>query len=232
MAQPTYEVAEAPGEITITATDVALIDPTPRVAPAAEEMSVTGSSSDSFSITVSGMGQLTGLAYTVPAHSSGTIKAKLQVTAMSSQDVKDLNELALGMLSASYREQIKEYEKTSASANLSVWTWFFGGGGASASYEKTRETMQSKGLTEAQVDTLMETFLERASRMNTVEINFFVNNLNNDYSVSGDLYLYTVAGSIQTAKGTQQYRMLADQAAAGGPPPTGGGAPSSGVIKL
>ncbi len=217
--------------VEITATGVVLRDPQPLVAADAGFLaSAGGTSADSFSITVSGLGQLTGLAYTVPAHTSGTIKATLQTSALSSQDVADLNTLAMGMLAASEKEQVKEFEKTSGSANLSVWTWFFGGGGASASYEKTRETMRSKGLTDAQVTTLMDAFLERAKKMSTVEINFYVNNTNNDYAVSGDLYLYTVSGSIQTAKGTAQYRMLADQAAAGGPPPTGGGASSAGTI--
>ncbi|MBT2623456.1 MULTISPECIES: hypothetical protein [Chryseobacterium] len=191
-----------------------------------------GEAKESYSIEVSGQGQLTGLSYTIPAHTEGRITATLQISALSSQDVKDLNNLALGMLEASYQEEVKEYEKTSASANLSVWTWFFGGGGASASYEKTKDSMKSKGLTEAQITTLMNAFLEKAKNMSSVKIDFYVNNSANDYSVSGDLYLYTVSGSISTEKGTSQYRMLADQASAGGPPPSGGGAPSSGTIKL
>ncbi len=93
--------------------------------------------------------------------------------------------------------------------------------------------MKSKGLSDAQITMLMDAFLERAKSMSSVEIDFFINNINNDYAVSGDLYLYTVSGTVKTAKGTAQYRMLSDQAAAGGPPPAGGGAPSSGdVIKL
>ncbi|EJL6400654.1 hypothetical protein [Vibrio navarrensis] len=213
-------------KVQITATEVILKDPCPPVLSAA----LSGEASDSFSIEVSGMGQLVGLSYTVPAHATGSIKAKLQISAMTSEDVRNLNALAMGMLDASYREEINEHEKTSASANLSVWTWFFGGAGASASYEKTRDTMKSKGLTDAQITTLMDKMFEMASKMSDVEIDFYINNETNDYSVSGDLYLYTVVGTIKTEKGTQQYRMLADQASAGGPPPSGGGAPSSGKI--
>ncbi|NYF78555.1 hypothetical protein [Granulicella arctica] len=214
------------GKLNITATGVVFKDPRP---PVVAEISA-GDASDSFSIEVSGMGQLVGLAYSIPAHTSGSIKATLQISAMSSQDVANLNALAQSMLDASYKEQVTEHEKTSASANLSVWTWFFGGGGASASYEKTRDTMKSKGLTDDQITQLMTAFLDLATKMSTVEIDFYVNNLENDYSVSGDLYLYTVSGSIKTEKGTQQYRMLADDAAAGGAPATGGGAPSTGKI--
>jgi len=216
--------------IEITKTGVGINDPFERVIFDAERSS--GSATEAYSIEVSGQGQLTGLSYTVPAHAEGRIKAKLQISAMSSEDVQKLNNLAMGMLDASAQTQVKEFEKTAASANLSVWTWFFGGGGASASYEKTKESMLSKGLTEAQITTLMDAFLELAKKMSTVEINFYINNSANPYSVSGDLYLYTVSGTIKTEKGTAQYRMLADSASAGGPPPSGGGAPASGVIKL
>lgn len=212
--------------IQITKSDVILSDSRPPV----YAENVAGGAEEAFSIEVQGQGQLVGLAYTIPPHTSGTIKAKLQTSALTSADVTNLNALAMGMLDASYREEVKEYEKTSANANLSVWTWFFGGGGASASYEKTVETMKSKGLSEAQITMLMDAFLERAKSMSTVEIEFYVNNSFNDYSVSGDLYLYTVSGTVKTSKGTSQYRMLADQAAAGGPPPSGGGAPSTGKI--
>jgi hypothetical protein len=216
--------------IEITKTGVGINDPFERVIFDAAK--ATGGATESYSIEVSGQGQLTGLSYTVPAHAEGRIKAKLQISAMSSEDVQKLNNLAMGMLDASAQTQVKEFEKTAASANLSVWTWFFGGGGASASYEKTKESMLSKGLTEAQITTLMDAFLELAKKMSTVEINFYINNSANPYSVSGDLYLYTVSGTIKTEKGTAQYRMLADSASAGGPPPSGGGAPASGVIQL
>ena len=213
-------------EIQITKTDVILNDPRPAVV----FEDVAGGADEAFSIEVQGQGQLVGLSYTIPAHTSGKIKTKLQTSALTSADVAELNEMAMGFLNASYREEVKEYEKTTANANLSIWSWFSGSAAGSASYEKTNETMKSKGLTEAQITILMDAFLERAKSMSKVEIDFYINNTMNDYSVSGDLYLYTVSGSVKTKKGTAQYRMLADQAAAGGPPPTGGGAPSSGQI--
>lgn len=212
--------------VQITETGVVLNDPRP---PVVAEM-IAGGAEESFSIEVAGQGQLVGLSYTVPAHTTGTIKVKMQTSALTSSDVRNLNDIAMTMLNASYRDQVKEYEKTSASANLSLWTWFFGGGGASASYEKTTERMKSMGLTEAQITQLMTAFMERATSMSTVELDFYINNSANDYSVSGDLYIYTVSGTIKTQKGTSQYRMLADSGSAGGPPPSGGGAPSSGTV--
>ena len=212
--------------LTIDKGEVVLHDPCSRDLSA----SVGGTSEASYSIEVKGMGQLVGLSYSVPAHTTGNIKATLQTSALTSQDVEDLNKLAMGLLDASYHEVIKEHEKTSASASLSLWGWFLGGNGASASYEKTRDTMKSKGLSDAQITQLMTAFMEKATNMSTVQIDFYVNNELNDYPVEGDLYLYTVSGTIQTEKGTATYRMLAEQGSAGGPPPSGGGAPSSGVV--
>jgi hypothetical protein len=197
--------------------------------PTQEVIDVSGDSETAFSIKASGEGSLTGLAYTVPAHTVGIIRAKLNLLAISSEDVKNLNTLALGMLDASEREEIRTHEETSASADLSVWSWFFGGGKASASYKETRDTMLSKGLTDEQINTLMDAFMTVATNMSAVEIEFTVYNQNSDYSVSGDLYLWTVSGTIQTDKGTAEYRLLADQGNAGDPPGEGG-APASGKI--
>ncbi len=214
------------GVLQITATGSGIvIDPRPLVFA---EDAGGEEAKESFSIDASGTAQLTGLSYTVPAHTSGTIKAQLQTSALTSQDVADLNAMATGFLEASVKEEVREQEKTSGSANVTVWSWLFGRGSASASFERIHETMLSKGLTEAQISELMDAFLERATNMSRVQIDFFVNNELNDYSVSGDLYLYTVAGTVKTTKGTAQYRMLADNAAAGGPPASGGGAPATG----
>lgn len=197
--------------------------------PGAHVLHVSGSSETSYSIEVSGTGSLTGLGYTVPAHATGSVSAKLNLLALTSEDVKNLNELAMSMLNVSAQEEIREYEKTHASANLSIWTWFFGGGGASASYEKTKETMKSKGLNEEQISKLMDAFLDIARSMSYVTIDFNIDNSKNDYSVSGNLYLYTVSGKITTSNGTREYRMLADKGSAGYLP-SQGGAPSEGVI--
>lgn len=189
-------------------------------------LATASEATSSFTIAASGMGQAVGLAYSVPPFTVGKIKANLQISAMTSQDVRDLNDLAMGMLNASYREQVREYERISASANVSLWSWAFGGG-AEASYEKTHEKMSSMGLTEDQIGKLMDAFLERAKSMNTVELDFTVNNTM-DFAVEGNFFMYTILGEVTTEKGTAQYRMLADAGSAGGPPPTGGGAAATG----
>ena len=181
------------------------------------------SASTGYSVTSQGTGSFTGLSYTVPAHAKGTLKARIQVLAITSEDVDNLNKLAMGMLDASAQSKVESYEKIHASANISIWSFF--GGGAEASYDKTTSTMHSLGLTADQISTLMDAFLNVAQKMSHVELDFTIDNSANDYSVSGDLQLYTIAGEIKTAKGTAQYRLLADQGTAGN-----GTAPASGKV--
>lgn len=176
-----------------------------------------------FSVEAQGTGSFTGLSYTVPAHASGSLKATIQVMAITSEDVKKLNDLVMSMLNASEKSKVTSYEKIHASANISIWSIF--GGGASASYQKTTDTMHSMGLTDEQVTTIINQMLEIAQKMSHVELDFTIDNTANDYSVSGDLQLYTISGKISTSKGTAEYRMLSNSGSAGQ-----GTAPATGNI--
>ncbi|KAN0039562.1 hypothetical protein ACTA71_007359 [Dictyostelium dimigraforme] len=176
-----------------------------------------GSSDEGYNCEAQGQGAFSGLDYTIPAHTKGSIKAKLQVMAMSSDDIDHMNKMVESMLSASKKDEIKEQTKTSASANLSFWSFFTGGDSASASYEDTKNTMHSCGLTEEQVTTIINELFKLAENMNHVELNLECDNTAFDYDVSGSVYLYTISGTVKTSKGTKQYRMLADQGTAGSP---------------
>jgi hypothetical protein len=176
-----------------------------------------------FSVEAQGTGSFTGLSYTVPAHTSGTLKATIQVMAITSEDVQKLNDLVISMLSASEKSKVTSHEETHASANISIWSIF--GGGASASYSKTTDTMHSMGLTDDQVTTIVNQMFEIAQKMSHVELDFTIDNTANDYSVSGDLQLYTISGKIVTSKGTTEYRMLSNSGSAGQ-----GAAPANGKI--
>ncbi|UOH20736.1 hypothetical protein [Acinetobacter sp. NyZ410] len=149
----------------------------------------TPSTSTGFSVKAQGTGSFTGLSYTVSAHTKGTLEAKIKVMAITSEDVKKLNDLVLSMVNASTQKEFKEYEKTHASANLSIWS--FWSAGASASYDKTTENMQKSGLNEEQITTIINKMFEIAKSQSSVKLKFEIDNSQNDYSVSGDLQLYT-----------------------------------------
>ena len=195
--------------------------------PAQQVVDVSGSSGTSFSIEVLGEGSFTGLNYTIPANTEGKIDIKTQIMCLTSENVKDLNNLAMSMLNSSSRSVVKENEKTSVSADLSLWAMFSGGG--SASYEKTYDTMKSKGLTDENIQTLMNALCKDATTMSHIKLDLNVYNSQNDYSVSGDLSLYTISGTVKTDKETRQYRMLANRGTAGAASGMGA-APASGSV--
>lgn len=182
-----------------------------------------GSETTGFSVEACGKGSFTGLSYTIPAHAKGKLEAAIQIKSFTSQDMKELNDMVMTMLSATAREDVKSYEKANGSANLSIWR--FWSAGAEASYEKNTNAMKSSGLSQAQIDTVINRMFDMASQMSRVKLDFTIDNSANDYNVSGDLQLYTLSGEIKTAKGTQQFRVLADKGTAGG-----GAAPAEGKV--
>ena len=129
-------------------------------------------SSPAFSVEAQGTGSFTGLSYTVPAHTSGTLEANIQTLAITSADVEKLRSLVMSMLEASKQEEIREYERTHASANLSIWS--FWSAGASASYTKTRSEMESMGLTEQQITQIITEMFNIAKQMSNVKLNFTI----------------------------------------------------------
>lgn len=183
------------------------------------------SASDSFSVDAQGNGSFTGLDYSIPAHTKGTIKAKIETLALTSEDVNNLNNLIKGMVSASEWNKVHDYEETHASADLSFWGFLSGGG--SASYTKTHDVMSGMGLSEENIKTIVDKMSEIASKMSNVEIDFEIDNSANDYSVDGKLLIYTIAGVIKTSTTQTQYRLLANQGTAG---VAGSSAPASGNI--
>lgn len=189
------------------------------------EIVVQDATSTSFNVSAQGHGSFSGFAFTVPGHTKGKIKGEIQTPAITSDKVKDLNTLIDGFVSASEREKVREYERTHASANLSYWAFWSGGG--SASYEKTRESMKSSGLTDAHIAEIINEMLEIAKKMSAVQIDLEVDNTANDYTVSGNFLLYTLAGTISSGTETAQYRMLANKGTAGS---AGASAPTSGQI--
>jgi hypothetical protein len=177
------------------------------------EASFAGSAIDGFSVSAQGNGSFTGLAYTVPAHTSGKIKAQIQTLALTSSDVDNLNTLIKGMVDASKWQKVEDYQNKHASADLSFWGLISGGG--SASYDETHKQMSGFGLSEDNIKTIIAAMAAAAAKMSHVEIDFTVDNTQYDYAVSGSLLLYTIAGTIQTANGQYQYRFLANKGTAG-----------------
>ena len=173
--------------------------------------------STTFDVNQAGAGSITGLTYTVPPHTNGRIQAKLQLNAMTSDAVNNLSTAWSSLLNASQKKKFDSYvsSDTTASANLSFLGFFSGGGKAETTVKTTSSHMESLGLTEDQITKLTDLLYEEALKMSKVEIDFTVFNKYNDYSVSGDLTLYVMSGTVTSHKGTATYRMLSDGGVAG-----------------
>lgn len=176
-----------------------------------------------FSVDAQGTGSFTGLAYSVPAHASGSLKADIQVEALTTQNITDLNTMVMNLLSASERQKVASHQETHASADLGFFELL--AGGASASYSNTTDSMKSLGLTDDQIGKIIDNMFDIAKQMSHVALDFQIDNSANDYSVEGDLELWTISGTITSSKGDAQYRMLASKGSA-----ANGSAPATGKI--
>jgi hypothetical protein len=168
---------------------------------------------DGYSIDVQGNGSITGIGYTVPAHSDADIRLKLKVFALTSAAVEDMNNLIKGMLTASQYEKVRDYEATHASANLSYWG--FWGGGGSASYDKTHEVMKGFGLSEENQRAIIAAMSENAKKMSEVDALVHVKNAANNYAVAGSMILYTISGTVTSGNQQSDFRMLANKGTMG-----------------
>ncbi len=173
-----------------------------------------------------GYGSITGLAYTIPAHTDADFDIDLKVLSLTSNDVDNLNKLIQGMVSASQWQKIRDYESTHASANLSCWG--LTGGGGSASYEKTHEALSGFGLSEENQRTIVGAMAEIAKTMSKVDAQIHVKNAANNYAVSGNMIVFTIAGTVTSNNQQYQYRMIANEGLAGSGSQT---APTDNIIK-
>jgi hypothetical protein len=176
-----------------------------------------GGEETSFSVDYTGVGSLTGLTFTVPAHSETRIIANLRIAAMTSQNIRDLEAGWTALLDITRQEELREYksEDTSLSANLGFMGFFNGGGKAERTTSQSREYMETLGLSESQIDTAMTMFSDFAKEMSEVTYDSTIFNRNNPYSVSGMLQFFVMSGEVTTGSETITWRTLSDGSVAG-----------------
>ena len=162
-----------------------------------------GTEEAAFNITNQGVIQITGGAYSIPAYTKAKVTAR--ETAMSFAGVDTLNKLVLGMLNATQRSAVEDYQRTHASADVSIWSMF--GDGGSSSSAQIHSTMQAMGLTQAQIATIAAQLSHLASQMSQVSVELDVDNSENGYPACGFLQVYTISGWVS---GSQPFTMLAN----------------------
>lgn len=175
-----------------------------------------GSSEDSFSWEGGGIGAVQGATFTVPAHGSISLTYTIHATAISQDDMNKFESLVKSMMDASHYAQYKSHAEASASGHWSL----FGGASASASASMTRDSMSGYGISPENQTKLIETLNTMFAQPSTYTATVTVNNTNYDYSVSGQIMVYSFTGHITTSQGTKQTRMI------GGPVAQGSGGES------
>ena len=161
-------------------------------------------------VTAYGKGQLTGAMFTIPAHGEITVDFKLKLSCVTPENVQNLSNLIKSLLDASHQHSYKELEKTQASGGVSLFGFF--GFHGSASYSKTKETMDSWGLSEENQRAIVDAMMEIAQEVCEFNYSGTIFNKDYDYEVSGNLFGIVMDAVIQQNQYQHQLRFLAPNA--------------------
>lgn len=174
----------------------------PNVAP------LGGSTDSGIAVTTYGKGQVTGVMYTVPAHGQITVDFKLKLMCVTPEDIQNLSNLIRSLLDASKQHLYDDLEKTSISGGASFFG-FCGWGGVSGSYEHTKHTMDSFGLSEKNQEAIVEAMMKVAQQVSEYNYSGTIFNKDYDYDVSGNLYGIVMDAVIAQNQYQHQLRFLA-----------------------
>lgn len=155
-----------------------------------------------------GKGQVTGAVYTVPAHAQIDIDFRLKLLCVTPEDVQNLSNLIKSLLDASRQHSYEDLSKTHVSGGASFFG-FFGWGGASGSYERTKRTMDSFGLSETNQRTIVDAMMNVAQQVSEFNYSGTVFNRDFDYDVTGNLFGIVMDATIQQNQYQHQVRFLA-----------------------
>jgi hypothetical protein len=122
--------------------------------------------SSSYGVAVSsyGTGQLTGVIYTVPAHSQIEVDFKLKLQCVTPDNIKSMDTLIKSLLDASRKAKYEEESKTSVSGGIGFFS--FWSGGVRASYEQTKKRLDEWGLSEENQQKIVTEMLKISNTFN------------------------------------------------------------------
>jgi hypothetical protein len=172
------------------------------------ELSFADENETGVAVTSYGQGKVTGAMFTVPAHGEVTINFKLRLVCVTPQDVQNLNNLIRSLLDASRQHIYDELSKTQVSGGASFFG-LFGWGGAKASYEKTKHTMDSLGLSETNQQTIVNAMMQIVTQPTEFNYSGTIYNRNYDYDVTGNLFGIVMDAEIKQEQFQHQLRFLA-----------------------
>jgi hypothetical protein len=167
-----------------------------------------GSNETGVAVTSYGKGQVTGVMYTVPAHGQINVDFKLKLLCVTPEDVQNLSNLIRSLLDASKQHLYDDLEKTTISGGASFFG-FFGWGGVSGSYEHTKHTMDSFGLSERNQQAIVDAMMKVAQQVSEFNYSGTIFNRDYDYDVGGNLFGIVMDAVIAQDQFQHQLRFLA-----------------------
>ena len=145
-----------------------------------------GTNETGVSVDAYGVGQLSAVFFTAPAHSETEVNLTINMFCLTPADVTNLSNLIRSLLDASHQHIYDELEKTDICGGAGFFGFF--SFGVSASYSDTKHRMDSWGLSEDNQKRIVEAMMQISSQMNTFQYKSTVHNTQYDYDVSGNMY--------------------------------------------
>lgn len=164
------------------------------------------SASFGVAVTAYGLGQLTGVVYSVPPGGTIEVDFKLKLQCVTSDSIKNIDNLIKSLLSGSSYQRYEEESKLEASGGIGLF-WFWSGG-ASASYETTKKRLEGYGLSEDNQQKIVTSMMQLASSLQEFNYKGPVKNTF-DFTVSGSLFAVVMDCQITTGQETKEVRMIA-----------------------
>lgn len=166
-----------------------------------------GTNETGVSIDAYGLGQLSAVFFTAPAHSETEVNFTVNMFCLTPADVANLSNLIRSLLDASHQRIYDDMQSTGVTGGAGFFGFF--SWGARANYSSTKRRMDSWGLSEENQKTIVQAMMERTAVINTFTYRSVVHNTNNDYDVTGNIYGVVMDVTASFNGFQKQYRVLA-----------------------
>jgi hypothetical protein len=167
-----------------------------------DEARLRDEAEDAVAVTAYGVGRVSGVTYTVPAHGEIEVDFTVRLLCITPEDVRNLSNLIRSLIDASRHGYWNDYSRTDVSGGASLFGFF--SLGVRASYTQVKQRMEWWGLSETNQRTIVDKMTEIANKTSDFHYRGTVHNRDYDYAVSGNMFCIVMDATIQ--QGTTQYQ--------------------------
>jgi hypothetical protein len=162
---------------------------------------------DGVEINAYGQGKVAGATYTVGPRTQANVSFAFDMMCVTPNDIQALSALIRSLLDAPHQHRYDELERAGISGGASLFCFFTLG--VPASYSKTKQTMDSWGLSEANQARIIEAMMALSQKTNHFAFEGTVYNRYSAHAVSGSIFAIVMDATIQKSEKHEQYRFLA-----------------------